>query len=343
MKSVGVISKIAMVDYTNVISVGCGIIFLIIVGFISVKFGIIKSSSLAPVNSFLFRPCFTWLIAKNVMYEDLKKLDFKPFGIVALSAIATQLILTFTFLFKNDDKLAFFLSTMLPSTYINYIIIGIPIFDAIWPGQDIQILTVITLCNDIITAPIYMFLGGIYNYICKNKEHVAKGEPKDKFSFKILLTILLNILKSPIIIGYIIGFIWAGIGIPRCVFVDTMITTSSQCILALSCFCVGSFLAEHEIVACPWYQFLICALSRHVLMPIIAGIFSWAFGVSAKQSRQTIIISTLPTAVASYLLSSNTNVGTGPSSTMIFWTNIFFIPAIIVWFVILDKLNLFIE
>lgn len=332
-----------MVDYTNVISVGCGLIFLIIVGFVTVKFRIIKPSALAPINSFLFKPCFTWMIAKNVMYQNLKELDFKPFGAVAMSAIATQILLTFTFLFKNDNKLAFYLSTMLPSTYVNYVIIGVPIFDAIWPGQDLQILTVITLCNDIVTAPVYMFLAGVNSYYEKNREHVKKGEPKDKFSFLILLTLILNIIKSPIIIGYIIGFIWAGIGIPKCVFVDTMINTSSQCILALSCFCVGSFLAQHEIVSCPWYQFLICGLSRHVVMPLLAGLFSSAFGASAKQSRQTIIISTLPTAVGSFLLSSNSNVGTGPSSTMIFWTNVFFIPAIIVWFVALDKLNIFIE
>ncbi|KAH0791592.1 Auxin Efflux Carrier family protein [Histomonas meleagridis] len=116
-----------------------------------------------------------------------------------------------------------------------------------------------------------------------------------------------------------------------------------QCVLALSCFCVGSFLAVNSLLSCPPIQFIICAVSRHIIMPIFAGLFSAAFGLSAKASRQAIIITTLPTGMATYLMSSNSNVGTGVSSTMIFWTNIFFVPIIILWFTVLDALGIFVE
>ncbi|KAH0790762.1 Auxin Efflux Carrier family protein [Histomonas meleagridis] len=332
-----------MVDYSNVISVGCAVITLIFIGFIARKFRIIKSYAFDRINTFIFKPCFVPLIANNVVYQDLSKIDFRPFGACALAIISTHVFLLFVLIFKNENRLAYYLSTTLPSTYVNYVIIGIPIFDSIWDASENQILTVITLCNDLIAAPIYLILSGINTYLSNNREHVKKGEPKEKFSFKIILNIIIGIIKNPIIIGYIIGFFWAGVGIPTCYFIDRLIIIMSQCVLALSCFCVGSFLADHSLLSCSWVQFIICAVSRHIIMPLLTGLFSSALGLSGRQSRQAIVITTLPTAVASYLLSYNANIGTGASSTMIFWTNIFFIPIIIAWFAVLDALGIFIE
>ena len=332
-----------MPDYSNVISVGCAVITLIFIGFIARKFRIVKSCTFDRINTYIFKPCFVPLIVNNVIYQNLSQIDFRPFWACALAIISTHIILLFLFFFKNENRLAYFLSTTLPATYVNYVIIGIPIFESIWPNQDNQILMVITLCNDLISAPIYLVLSGINTYLTKNREHVKKGEPKEKFSFMIILDIIIGIIKNPIIIGYIIGFFWVGVGIPTCYFIDRLIVIMSQCVLALSCFCVGSFLADHSLMSCSWFQFIICAVSRHIVMPLFAGLYSAALGLSAKAARQAIIITTLPTAVASYLLSYNANIGTGAASTMIFWTNIFFIPIIVAWFAVLDALGIFIE
>jgi hypothetical protein len=60
-------------------------------------------------------------------------------------------------------------------------------------------------------------------------------------------------------------------------------------------------------------------------------------------ARQCIIMATLPAAVSSYLMSVNAGIGTGVASTMVFWTNMLFLPAVIGWFVVLDKFGWFIE
>ena len=66
-------------------------------------------------------------------------------------------------------------------------------------------------------------------------------------------------------------------------------------------------------------------------------------GVSNTLARICIIMSTLPTASSCYMMADAANVGTGPSTTLIFWSMILFLPALIMWFAILDGLHLFVE
>jgi predicted permease len=54
-----------------------------------------------------------------------------------------------------------------------------------------------------------------------------------------------------------------------------------------------------------------------------------------------VILSALPTAVGSYLITANSGIGAGVCSTMIFWTNIFFLPAVVCWLLVLDALGIF--
>jgi predicted permease len=127
------------------------------------------------------------------------------------------------------------------------------------------------------------------------------------------------------------------------VAVDEAIKYLAEACLPMSCLCVGSFLAEHSLISCHWVQFLLCAVTRHLVYPIFAGVYAWVLDLDPTGARQCIILATLPSAVSSYLLSTSAGVGAGVSSTMIFWTNIFFLPATIFFFVVLDKLELFLE
>jgi predicted permease len=144
-------------------------------------------------------------------------------------------------------------------------------------------------------------------------------------------------------IGYIIGFVWAGFHIPVPLFLDEAILVLSETCLSMSCLCVGAFLAQHSLVACHWVQFVIGLTFRHIVCPALAGVFAKIINVGPTEARQCVIMAALPSAVASYLLSTNAGVGAGVASTMIFWTNVAFLPAIIGWFLVMDKLQLFVE
>jgi predicted permease len=332
-----------MSPYNNVIHVGGAIILMIALGFLLSKLKVIDPKVFDPMNRFVFRCCFIGLILKIVIHQRLETMDFTPLVILVCSMFTANLLLALTTLYPVPDRFQTFLETMLPSTYVNYMITGFPIFNAIWGEENNVTATIITLSNDLMTVPLYYFLCGVHKFVLKNREHRAKGEELEKFSLRIFRDIALNILLSPIIIGYIIGFIWAGFHIPVPLFMNEVIRVLSDVVVPLSCLCIGGFLAQHSLISCHWAQFAIGLVVRHILCPIIAGVFAKLMNGGATMARQCMIMSALPSAVASYLLSSNQGIGTGMASTMVFWTNIVFLPVIIVWFLTLDGLRLFVE
>lgn len=330
-------------DYSNVLQVGIGIVLMIAVGFIVCKFKVIPLTIISTMNKFLFKICFTFLVARALMSKKLSELNFTVLGVCACTSFTTMILLLLLLLIPVKDRFKFYLSTMLPATYVNYVIIGIPIFNSIWGSENNSIAFIIALSNDGVTSPVFLFLSGIYKVYSANRVHREKGEPTEKFSCYMLLQIIMSIIFSPIIIGYIIGFLWSGVQIPIPKCVSTFTTLLGDAILSLSCLCVGGFLAEHSLLSCHWAKFLIAVIVRHILMPAIDIFWCKIFKLSNIESRQIIVMASLPTAVASYLLSANAGVGEGVASTMIFWTNVFFIPVVILWFMVLDKFNLFPE
>lgn len=332
-----------MTDVSNVLQVGCGIVVMIAIGFGITKMKVVTPAQLAPINRFLFKCCFIPLIANNIIRRELSTINFMPLAVLGLTTLTVMLLLLGLVAWPSGDRFEFWLATMLPATYVNYIIIGVPIFESIWGSEDQTVLAVITLTNDLVTSPLYLILTGFYNLAKRNRAHAEKGEPKEKCGWRVGVDIFLGVLLNPIIIAYIIGFIWAGARIPVPLFVDEIIKYWSGATLAMSCLCVGSFLAEHSLLSCHWLQFVVGVVARHILCPIFAGLYAKAFGVNGIVGRQCIILATLPSAVGSYLLSSNAGVGTEVSSTLIFWTNIIFVPAIVIWFKVLDALNIFPE
>jgi predicted permease len=332
-----------MVSYGNVLQVGGGILIMIALGFTLTKTRIADPEHFASVNRFLFKCCFIPLVAKNMVRQQLAEMNFMLFFVFILAAVASQLILCLMMIYPVADRFGTYLETMLPATYVNFIIIGIPIFESLWPDGDSSIPTIVTLSNDLFTAPAYLILTGIYAVIQRNRIHKEQGEPLERFGLKALGKIGLGLITNPIMIGYVIGFVWAGAHFPVPLAMDEAIKYLSETCLPMSCLCVGSFLAQHSLISCHWAQFALCSVARHVIYPMFAGVFAWALKLSATASRQCVILATLPSAVASYALSTNAGVGAGVSSTMIFWTNVFFLPSAILWFLVMDKLGLFLE
>ena len=282
-------------------------------------------------------------MARATASKDLATLDFKPFGIAALMSISTYLVVALMMLIPFKDRFGTYLATILPCTYINYIISGIPVFNALWPPEENIVVSLMTVANDLVTSPIYLLLVGVYHVQQENKKRKEEGLEPEKFSLKTLGGILLNVIKSPILIGNILGIVYAAIPIGYPLFLQWLLQFTGDVVFSLSLLCVGVFLAQHSLMSCHWTQFICCVIVRFFVGPIIAGLFCAALGMGARQARQCIVIGAQPTAVASYVLTSGAHLGEGVASTLIFWTTILTVPVIIVWFSILDGLGIFVE
>lgn len=327
-------------DYGKVISVGMSLLTEMILGFVFVKAKLIDGKKIPILNKFCYQAMFFPLVFRFLANKTLAELDFQPFVVVAVASLCTQVLLTLIFLVPLKNRAESYISTFWPALFVNYVIVGIPIYNSIWDPANVIIVSMVTLSNDIVTTPIYLIESGIYNLFRRNQEHEEKGEEKEKFSFMIFLKILKGLATSPIILGDLCGFIVAVIGKGVPTYIQRMIDIVADGVLGIALFCVGGFLASHSIIACEWWEFIYCLVIKFIVFPIIVGLISWAFKLDNTLARCCTVLSTLPTASSCYMMAQGNGFGSGIASTMIFWTMALFIPVVLVWFAVLDALKI---
>lgn len=331
------------IDYGNVISVGASMLVIIIIGFVLTKFKIIPKERSDSVNSFCFKLGFLPLTLRTLAGKDAHTMNFYPLAIGALMSVSMYIVSLLLLLVPSKDKFGFYLSTVFPASYLNYVISGIPIFSSLWSVEDEVMIPMITLSNDLVTSPIFLFLSGIYEINNANKKLVAAGKPKRRFTCSLILSICFKCLQNPILLGNLLGLLYATTALPVPAFLEELFRLLGDTCLPLSLFCIGAFLAEHSLMSCSWMQFIICLLMRMFIGPFFGCLFSYFLKLPHKLARQCVIMATQPTAVACYTLADAANVGAGAASTMIFWSTALTVPTLIIWITIMDKLKLFIE
>lgn len=330
-------------DYGKVISVGGAMIVEMLVGFFCTKFKLVKADRIPTVNRVCFLTYYLPLAIRFLASKKLSELDFTPFVVNAIGNIMTQIVLLVMLFVKTDDRFETYVSTFFPSCYVNYVIIGFPIYNSIWGAESNVIVSLVTMSNDLISTPIFLIETGIYNIIKRNRIHREKGEEEERINLMFFWNILKVLLSSPIIIGDIIGFIISGIGKGIPDYIADLLDIYGNAVNAVSLFNVGGFLAAHAIIACPIWQFILCLLFRFVLFPIMVGLSAAMLGVSKTMGRVCVVLSTLPTASSCYMMAEGANIDSGSSTTMIFWTMLLFVPVVIAWFAALDGLGIFVE
>jgi predicted permease len=227
-----------------------------------------------------------------------------------------------------------FLSIILPSAYINFVVSGLPVFNAIWDPSESVILSILTLANDIVVVPFFLTLAEI---------HQIRRDSTRKFTLKVVGGIVFRVLTAPVLLGDIVGFIWAATGWEIPPYVSTLTTIMGNTVLPICLFSVGIFLSQHRFIACHWAKFLVMVVLRHIVSPILALFFGWVLRFDNRTIRQCGVMSAAPTAVACYLITEAAGIGSGAASTMIFWSTLLSVPAIVGWLALLDSFHLFME
>ena len=323
--------------------VGIGMLIITAIGFTLGKLKVFRGEDVPILNKYVFKLNFIPLMARVIMVKKLSELNFMPLIDSILTSLATYIFVIPVIFFPWKDRFAMFLSIILPSAYINYVVSGLPVFNAIWDESEGVVVSILTLANDLLVVPAYLILSEIYIMRKNNEKRRESGEPELKFSPKQIGKILLQVIKSPILIGDIVGFVYAATGLPMPTYLKSLTTIMGDVVLPISLFSVGIFLAQHSFIACHWLKFIVMLLIRHVISPLFAGVFAFVLKFNARLSRQCCIMTASPTAVACYLITAQSGIGAGAASTMIFWTTVLSVPFIIGWIAVLDKLQIFVE
>lgn len=323
----------------DVLYVGIRLLLQIILGFILCKFKFVSPEQFDLLNYWSFRLCFIGLLMRSAYSEKIE--GFMPFAVGTCINFSMQILFLFCLLLPTDKRWEYWMGTFLPVTFANYIIIGIPVFNTLWGDEGSSLVPVFSLSNDVITTPTFLIYSSIYNWYRKNKALEAEGKEKVPLSLMTILKIFLNLLTNSIIIGDIIGFAWVSIGLPKPLYVSTIVEGLANAASTVTLLCCGAFIAQRSIIGCHWAQLIIALFARFIIMPLVAILYSCALGLSNLQTRQINTLTTLATSTVTFVLASNANIQPEVSATLVLWTLILCIPFVMLWKWVLDSLHLF--
>ena len=166
-------------------------------------------------------------------------------------SISVYLLAALMFFYPFKDKWNQYLSTVFPRNYINYVISGIPIFEALWEPKDEVMIPIITLSNYLVTSPIFLCFGAIYSLRKRRKEHPEEIPPSKAKQVGIIIR---KVFSNPILLGNLVGLLYVCTNLPVPLYLRELWLMLGDLCLPLSLYCVGAFLSQHSFISCHWHH-----------------------------------------------------------------------------------------
>lgn len=335
--------------YLDIVQVGVAMILIIAIGYLISLFKLFDADAFKAMGAFSAKIAFPFLLYRSMASRPFKEISVKPLYNALLASASTQIVLLLVFAFKFEDRFYMYLSTVISSCYINYIILGLPIFTSIWGNNYNHIPAICSFCHYILLVPLFIINSQLWK-IMKEKEEfnkkqlegTATGDVKlQKITWKDVLMAFWTALKTPLVVGNIIGIIWSAIGIPFPTFFKKLSDYVGDAITLFALLGIGRFLQQKSLISCHWLQLLVCLIVRFFVFPGFSFLWSWVFKFENRLARQCLVLSMLPAANAGFILASSVGIGANVASAMVFWSLIFLVPVLIFWFFILDHFNIF--
>ncbi|MCG7362928.1 AEC family transporter [Roseomonas sp. ACRSG] len=177
----------------------------------------------------------------------------------------------------------------LNASFGNSGMIGVPLILAVYgqPGLA-QLLAIIGL-HSLILLPIGTVIG-----------EIAHGGQAPVL--KILRATLASVLRNPIVLAVLAGFVvyQTGIPVPRVGRNFLELVGASASPVAL--FCLGATLVAFDARR-DWPSALLCAGLKLLFMPVLVGLVGWAIGLPPLQMAVALVTAALPTGANAFFLS----------------------------------------
>lgn len=257
---------------SNLIVAICAVIplfFLMLVGFAVKKMRLLTELELAHVNRMVFKIFFFFMMFYNIYTTDLAE-TFRPhlmlFGAVGVLASALIGGIIICLIEKSNKRRGAMIQAIFRS---NFVIMGIPIISNIFGDDQLAIPTMMIA----IIVP-------IYNIVSVFILETFRG------GHFYLPTILLGVLKNPMILGAIFGtlFLVLGIPLPKVILKPisqlAAATTPMAPIVLGASFKAGSY---HEHLP----QLIGCILGRLIIVPTIMLSLAIFLGFRASSSSRS--------------------------------------------------------
>ena len=326
--------------YTDLVQVGVAMLIMIAIGWTLQRLHVFKAQDFKSANKLCSKVGLPFLMFGTFIKQTIKNISWWPLLVTALVNCSLHIILLLSILVWRKKGLEKYVTLQISTCYVNFIVIGLPIFTSIWGENSAHIAIICPFFHYFFVVPLYMLLSNIVRI---KKENEQKGAEDFVYhlTFHDIGVAIWKSCKTPLLVGAFLGLIWSCTTLKTPIFLLRLSKYVGDFVIVFSLLGIGSFLESNSIVACEISTLLICVVMRFIISPILGISFCLAFKIKGELGRQISILTTMPLSTIAFILSSATGIGMDSTSSVVFWTVIFVIPAIIFWFWILNTFKLF--
>ena len=271
-----------MNDFLFALNTVLPLLLLMSLGWFCRRIGLLTDALVKSVNQLVFRvflPVNLCVSVMNTPYDTAISINAFLLAAIGLTVDFGVLFLLIPRIEKDRRKIGVMIQGMARG---NYAFFGIPLVAMLFPGQDTSLASLMV----IVTIPVYNILSVVA--LC------VYGEGEIRIG-----KVLLNIIKNPLIIGTVFGYVFWMLRFQPPAFIRTTMTDMAKVATPLALFTLGGAIQfasakghlRQLMVAVPW---------KLIVSPLVFMAVAIALGIRDVALACIYIAFGAPTAVSSY-------------------------------------------
>lgn len=271
-----------MNDFLFALNTVLPLLLLMSLGWFCRRIGLLTDALVKGVNQLVFRvflPVNLCVSVMNTPYDTAISINAFLLAAIGLTVDFGVLFLLIPRIEKDRRKIGVMIQGMARG---NYAFFGIPLVAMLFPGQDTSLASLMV----IVTIPVYNILSVVA--LC------VYGEGEIRIG-----KVLLNIIKNPLIIGTVFGYVFWMLRFQPPAFIRTTMTDMAKVATPLALFTLGGAIQfasakghlRQLMVAVPW---------KLIVSPLVFMAVAIALGIRDVALACIYIAFGAPTAVSSY-------------------------------------------
>lgn len=277
------------------------IFFLILLGFLIVRIGVLKSEVGDALGEFVFKIAVPLLLFRTISQADFHgaspfRLWIVYFSGVAITWAAGHMVATRVF--GRDGRIGVLAGVS--SAFANNIFIGLPLVERTVGPEGLVALSILLAVH----LPVMMVAGTI---LMENAERKISGKT-ERGLLPVLRQIGLNLIRNPLVIGLVAGMLFhlTGLAMPKAV--DSVVAQIAGIAGPAALISLGMALEKYGISGNVGIASCTSAF-KLVLLPGCVWTASHLLGLAPEWTAALVLTSSVPTGVNAWLIANRFGIG----------------------------------
>jgi len=285
------------------------IFLLILIGYLLVRFGVMKADVGDALSDFVFTIAMPTLLFKTVAGAHVEGSSPWTIWVAYFAGVAVTWAaghLAVTRLFGCDARIGVLAGVS--SAFANNLFIGLPLVQRI-VGPDGVVALSILLCAHL---PVMMIAGTL---LMEQAERRTGGRPPQSVA-AVLRQVGRNLVRNPLVVGLVLGSAWRFAGLPLTGVVKTVVDDIGDIAGSAALISLGMALMKYGI-SDGVRPALVTSLFKLFLLPASVYAASRLLGLDGTWTAALVLTASVPTGINAWLIANRFGVGHGLASSSI--------------------------